>query len=83
MTGPDEAIEEFLRKADATYTGTMEFSSHVENVSISGIREVFEAAVSIEAVIQPGASVNDEVVIDAADDQGMVMAFTGQRAFKH
>jgi len=80
MTDPDEAIEEFLRKADAAYTGMTEFSLRVEQVSISGIREVFEAAgAGIEAVIQPGGSVNDEDVIDAADDHDMAMAFTGQR----
>ena len=44
MTDPDEAIEEFLRKADAAYASMTEFSSRVEQVSISGIREVFEAA---------------------------------------
>ena len=61
MTDPDEAIEEFLRKADAAYTSMTEFSSRVEQVSISGIREVFEAAdAGIEAVIQPGGSVNDK-----------------------
>ena len=38
-----------------------EFSSRVEQVSISGIREVFEAGgAGIEAVTQPGGSVNDE-----------------------
>ncbi|WP_368409115.1 bifunctional phosphoribosylaminoimidazolecarboxamide formyltransferase/IMP cyclohydrolase [Halocatena marina] len=37
----------------------------------------------IEAVIQPGGSVNDEDVIAAADELGMAMAFTGQRCFKH
>ena len=61
-----------------------EFSSRVEQVSISGIHEVFEAAgAGIEAVIQLGDSVNDEDVIDAADDHDMAMVFTGQHAFKH
>ena len=46
-----------------------------------GVREAADAG--IEAVIQPGGSVNDEDVIDAADDHDMAMAFTGQRAFKH
>ena len=82
MTDPDEAIEEFLRKANAAYTGMTEFSLRVEQISISGIREVFEASgAGIEAVIQPGGPVNDEDVIEAADDHGMAIAFTGQRAF--
>ncbi|SDY34980.1 phosphoribosylglycinamide formyltransferase [Halopenitus persicus] len=41
------------------------------------------AAAGIEAVIQPGGSVNDEDVIEAADDHGMAMAFTGSRSFRH
>ncbi|MGQ3411821.1 bifunctional phosphoribosylaminoimidazolecarboxamide formyltransferase/IMP cyclohydrolase [Natrinema sp. LN54] len=46
-----------------------------------GIEEAAEAG--IEAVIQPGGSVNDEDVIEAADEHGMAMAFTGQRSFRH
>jgi phosphoribosylaminoimidazolecarboxamide formyltransferase/IMP cyclohydrolase len=37
----------------------------------------------IEAVIQPGGSVNDEAVIEAADELGVAMVTTGQRAFRH
>jgi phosphoribosylaminoimidazolecarboxamide formyltransferase/IMP cyclohydrolase len=37
----------------------------------------------IEAVIQPGGSVNDEDVIEAADELGVAMVTTGQRAFRH
>ena len=46
-----------------------------------GIEEAAEAG--IEAVIQPGGSVNDEDVVAAADERDIAMAFTGQRAFKH
>ena len=35
------------------------------------------------AVIQPGGSVRDGEVIDAADEHGMAMVFTGERHFKH
>ena len=45
------------------------------------IEEAAEAGV--EAVIQPGGSVNDEDVIDAADEHDMAMAFTGSRCFRH
>ena len=37
----------------------------------------------VEAVVQPGGSVNDEDVVAACDDLGLAMAFTGQRAFRH
>jgi phosphoribosylaminoimidazolecarboxamide formyltransferase/IMP cyclohydrolase len=35
------------------------------------------------AVIQPGGSIRDNEVIRAADDNGLVMVFTGVRHFKH
>jgi phosphoribosylaminoimidazolecarboxamide formyltransferase/IMP cyclohydrolase len=46
-----------------------------------GIEEA--AAAGIEAVIQPGGSVNDDDVIDAADEHDMAMVFTGSRCFRH
>ncbi len=41
------------------------------------------ANVGISAVIQPGGSIRDEEVIAAADENGMVMVFTGMRHFRH
>jgi phosphoribosylaminoimidazolecarboxamide formyltransferase/IMP cyclohydrolase len=35
------------------------------------------------AVIQPGGSVNDDKVIQAADDNGVAMVLTGVRHFRH
>jgi phosphoribosylaminoimidazolecarboxamide formyltransferase/IMP cyclohydrolase len=35
------------------------------------------------ALIQPGGSVNDQAVIDAADERGVAMVFTGMRHFRH
>ncbi|MDH5518704.1 MAG: bifunctional phosphoribosylaminoimidazolecarboxamide formyltransferase/IMP cyclohydrolase [Gammaproteobacteria bacterium] len=37
----------------------------------------------IKAVIQPGGSMRDNEVIDAADEHGMAMVFTSMRHFKH
>lgn len=34
-------------------------------------------------VIQPGGSIRDQEVIDAANERGIVMAFTGERHFRH
>ena len=34
-------------------------------------------------VIQPGGSVRDQEVIDAANEHGMAMVFTGERHFRH
>jgi phosphoribosylaminoimidazolecarboxamide formyltransferase/IMP cyclohydrolase len=41
------------------------------------------AAAGISAIIQPGGSMRDQEVIDAADEHGMAMVFTGMRHFKH
>nr|MBP7370978.1 bifunctional phosphoribosylaminoimidazolecarboxamide formyltransferase/IMP cyclohydrolase [Arenimonas sp.] len=41
------------------------------------------AAAGISAVIQPGGSMRDSEVIDAANEHGIAMAFTGRRHFKH
>ena len=35
------------------------------------------------ALIQPGGSMNDQAVIDAADARGVAMVFTGMRHFRH
>ena len=41
------------------------------------------AEVGITAVIQPGGSVRDAEVIEAANEHGMAMVFTGIRHFRH
>lgn len=41
------------------------------------------AEAGIAAVIQPGGSMRDQEVIDAADEHGIAMVFTGMRHFKH
>ncbi len=46
-----------------------------------GIEYAVEAG--IEAVIQPGGSKNDDVVIEAANDHDVAMVFTGTRCFRH
>ncbi len=40
-------------------------------------------AAGATAVIQPGGSMRDQEVIDAADEHGIVMALTGTRHFRH
>jgi phosphoribosylaminoimidazolecarboxamide formyltransferase / IMP cyclohydrolase len=41
------------------------------------------AAAGIAAVIQPGGSMRDQEVIDAANEAGIAMVFTGMRHFRH
>jgi len=49
------------------------FSDGIENAAAAGI----------SAVIQPGGSMRDDEVIEAADKAGMAMVFTGMRHFRH
>ena len=41
------------------------------------------AGAGATAVIQPGGSMRDQEVIDAADEKGLAMVFTGMRHFRH
>ncbi len=49
------------------------FSDNIDRAALSGVSYVAE----------PGGSVRDDLVIDAADRYGMVMCFTGMRLFHH
>ena len=41
------------------------------------------ATAGVTAIVQPGGSVRDAEVIQAADEHGMAMIFTGERLFRH
>ena len=49
------------------------FRDSIDKISNSGIK----------AVLQPGGSVRDDEVIEACNEHGVAMVFTGQRCFKH
>ncbi|MGE5627190.1 MAG: bifunctional phosphoribosylaminoimidazolecarboxamide formyltransferase/IMP cyclohydrolase [Solirubrobacterales bacterium] len=49
------------------------FSDVVEEAAKGGIK----------AIIQPGGSINDQLSIDACNENGIAMVFTGIRHFKH
>ena len=76
--------EEFTREEKAAYLKTITgvslgsdaffpFSDNIERAFRSGVSYIAE----------PGGSVRDDLVIKAADDHDMVMAFTGMRLFHH
>jgi phosphoribosylaminoimidazolecarboxamide formyltransferase/IMP cyclohydrolase len=48
-------------------------------------RDVVDTAAKagVTAIIQPGGSIRDEESIQAADEHGIAMVFTGVRHFKH
>ena len=41
------------------------------------------ARIGVTAIVQPGGSIRDNDSIQAADEHGMTMVFTGTRHFKH
>jgi phosphoribosylaminoimidazolecarboxamide formyltransferase/IMP cyclohydrolase len=41
------------------------------------------ANAGVTAIIQPGGSIRDQESIDAANEHGMAMVFTGVRLFRH
>ncbi|MCD6386218.1 bifunctional phosphoribosylaminoimidazolecarboxamide formyltransferase/IMP cyclohydrolase [Candidatus Sumerlaeota bacterium] len=43
----------------------------------------FAAELGVRAIIQPGGSVRDQESIDAANEHGLIMVFTGLRHFRH
>ncbi|MHC4123241.1 MAG: bifunctional phosphoribosylaminoimidazolecarboxamide formyltransferase/IMP cyclohydrolase [Planctomycetota bacterium] len=49
------------------------FPDNVENAAKAGVA----------AIVQPGGSQKDDVVIETADKYGIAMVFTGKRHFKH
>jgi len=41
------------------------------------------AKAGVTAIVQPGGSIRDEEAIQAADEHGIAMIFTGTRHFRH
>ena len=84
-----------MSRVDAVRIAAMKADEHAEGKSATGAVMASDAffpfpdgveraaEAGVEAVVQPGGSVNDDEVIAAADDLGLAMALTDQRAFKH
>ena len=75
-----DAVEIAIRKAGKNALGGIlasdaffPFRDSIDLIARSGVR----------AIIQPGGSVRDAEVIDACDEHGISMVFTGIRCFKH
>ena len=71
-----EEKEAWLSKATDVVLGSdafFPFSDNIDRAAKSGVKYV----------VQPGGSVRDDIVIDAADDYGMVMVCNGVRLFHH
>ncbi|MEF8830438.1 MAG: formyltransferase family protein [Halobacteriales archaeon] len=80
-----DAVELAAKKADRDAEGKSAAGAVMASDAFFPFPDGVEVAADagVEAVIQPGGSVNDEDVVAAADEHGLAMAFTGQRAFRH
>ena len=75
-----DAVHMALRKGGENVKGGIlasdaffPFRDSIDTVKDSGI----------STIIQPGGSIRDQEVIDACDEYGFSMIFTGTRCFKH
>jgi phosphoribosylaminoimidazolecarboxamide formyltransferase/IMP cyclohydrolase len=97
FTGPDrtlaigagqmsrvDAVQVARMKADAAGAGLLA-RSVVATDAYFPVRDGLDAvaAAGATAVVQPGGSVRDQEVIDAANEHGLAMVFTGRRHFRH
>jgi phosphoribosylaminoimidazolecarboxamide formyltransferase/IMP cyclohydrolase len=64
---------EFARGSAAASDAFFPFADGLESLTSAGVT----------AVVQPGGSVRDQEVIDAANAAGIVMMLTGERHFRH
>lgn len=75
-----DAVDLAIKKAGKNIKGCVlasdaffPFRDSIDKIALQGIK----------AIIQPGGSVKDEEVIQACNEHGIAMVFTGSRAFKH
>lgn len=70
------AIEQAQDKAKGAACASDAFFPFRDNIDVL-------AAAGVTAVIQPGGSIRDQECIDACDEHGIAMVFTGHRHFRH
>ena len=75
-----DSVKLSIQKAQPTARGSV-LASDAFFPFRDGIDEAGRAGVT--AIIQPGGSVRDAEVVQAADEHGIAMIFTGSRHFKH
>jgi phosphoribosylaminoimidazolecarboxamide formyltransferase/IMP cyclohydrolase len=80
QTSRVEAVRIAARRAGNRAAGSMMLSD-----AFFPFRDGIDAAheIGVATVVQPGGSVRDQESIDAANEHGMAMLFTGTRLFLH
>ncbi|MDY5677693.1 MAG: phosphoribosylaminoimidazolecarboxamide formyltransferase [Eubacteriales bacterium] len=76
--------EPFTREEKDAYLATIKGVTLGSDAFFPFPDNIDKAAKSgVTYVVEPGGSIRDDLVIEAADKYGMVMAFTGMRLFHH
>lgn len=70
------ALEHAGEKTKGAYLASDAFFPFADSVELA-------TGYGIKAIVQPGGSIRDKEVIEAADKQGIILVFTGRRHFKH
>jgi phosphoribosylaminoimidazolecarboxamide formyltransferase/IMP cyclohydrolase len=77
-------------RVDATWIATHKGKENIKDSIMASdaffpFRDAVDVAAKagVKAIIQPGGSIRDNEVIQAADEHDIVMIFSGQRYFKH
>ncbi len=74
------AVENSIKQANIDVKGSV-MASDAFFPFADSVKEAAKAGVT--AIIQPGGSIRDQESIDAANEYGIAMVFTGMRHFKH
>ncbi len=77
-------------RVDATWIATNKGKENIKGSTMASdaffpFRDAVDVAAEagVTAIVQPGGSIRDEEVIQAADEHRISMVFTGQRYFRH
>ena len=77
-------------RVDATFIATHKGNDKIKGSTMASdaffpFRDAVDVAAEagVKAIVQPGGSIRDEEVIEAANEHKISMVFTGQRYFRH
>ena len=77
-------------RVDATFIATYKGKEKIKDSIMASdaffpFRDAIDLAAKarVKAIVQPGGSIRDKEVIQAANEHGIIMVFTGQRCFLH
>jgi phosphoribosylaminoimidazolecarboxamide formyltransferase/IMP cyclohydrolase len=77
-------------RVDAVYIATKKGAANIKGSVLASdaffpFRDTVDAAAKagVAAIVQPGGSIRDKEVIEAADEHGIAMVFSDHRSFRH